>query len=513
MRTFFFHALATICLGVSAHANPVNLDASLNSIGAADPHGNLRIWRELGDVDFGEGLVLPLRAQFSSANHGDSPYAGSGWWIPLLEANAFLKREKMMQATLLCGKTIYLRRDRSDPNKFQTLDKEWIGEINGDETTISRKDGWSLLFRHGQIQQMRTDTGRVLSWIWTGKVVTQIREQGQAAVPLQLQTSVGGVPNGFMVNGQRHGFALAERARVESVGGQTLVGGMDPSLVSWTWPNGKSETFRFEVEKDPGGLIPNLDITDREGEVASYTWDPSTGKVLTGEDWTYKVGSTKGVYELPRIERKNTAGESEFIHVNNAKGITEVKTLVGGHRIIEVFISPGPLYRKVRKIEITNERGEKRIQYAAAYDEMGRLKRSTDSKGFTQVMKYGDDGKLISQRVFLPDDANFLSQLKNQEQMLLKAVANISDEALKNEALFKLGAFYGKNQDQESAAKLLNQITERPVQFNLKLNLLMDNRNMTPSEKIGGLRTLLDNYPEKTSTIEALIAGFLNQNN
>lgn len=242
MRTLTCWFLAATLLATAVLANPVNLEAPSNSIGAADSHGNFRLWREIDEVDFGKDLTLPLRVEFSSANQGNSPCAGRGWWIPLLEARAFLKRETMMQATLLCGKSMFLRRAKNAPNTFHTLDKEWTGIVNGENIIISRPDGWELRYHQGLIRQLKTDTGRLLTWTRSGNLVTEIREEGGSGAALRVLTTFGGVPNGFEVNGRKHRFDLDKRPRVQHVNGQNLIGSLDPSLSSWIWPDGRKET-------------------------------------------------------------------------------------------------------------------------------------------------------------------------------------------------------------------------------------------------------------------------------
>lgn len=145
-----------------AVASPVDLSPPSNS------RGYFEIWRELDEADFGKGLKLPFRVGFSSEWQASSPYFGKGWWCPMLEARAYLKREKMLCATLMCGKVLYLRKDNALENTFHTLDKKWKGVIAGKNITVSREDGWMLTYEKGQIKELKTDTGRTLIWIYSG---------------------------------------------------------------------------------------------------------------------------------------------------------------------------------------------------------------------------------------------------------------------------------------------------------------------------------------------------------
>ena len=57
--------VAVLVLTKSASASPVDLSAPQNTLGAADMFGHFRTWREIADVDLGQGLTLPLRAGFN----------------------------------------------------------------------------------------------------------------------------------------------------------------------------------------------------------------------------------------------------------------------------------------------------------------------------------------------------------------------------------------------------------------------------------------------------------------
>lgn len=505
MRVCSASFLAILSLLSVGYSNPVNLEAPANSIGAADPYGNLRIWREIEEVDFGKDLTLPLRIEFSSANQGDSPYAGRGWWIPLIEAKAFLLRETMMQANLLCGKSLFLRRDKNDFKRFYTLDKEWTGVVSGEDIIISRADGWELRYHRGLVRQLKTDTGRTLTWARNGNLVTEIREEAVSGAPLRLLTTSGGVPNGFEVNGKKHSFDLDKKPRVRNINGQDLISGFDSSLSSWVWPDEKREAYAFEVEEPE--MVPNLKLTDRDAVTTTYTWNPKTNAVISDGEWTYDIGEITQTFGLPRIARKNAAGQEEFLRVDNEKGISEEKTLDGGHKITEVFMSTGPLYGKVRKVE-TIENDVRRLAYQASYDDLGRLIRETNADGFTTAYTFDKDGKFSGRKLLKTGDEEVLKAFQLKEQALMRAIGEATSDGLKQEKVQDLAFFYiAEMRNPEKALALAQQVTDRKILFSIKLLAVNHNDLYTYAAKIAGYKRLVVEFPEEKQHLEWLISS------
>lgn len=493
---------------IEALAAPVDLSAPGNSLGSANAHGYLRIWREIDELDFGNDFVLPLRIQFSTERQDDSPYLGRGWWCPLLSATAYLKREKMMRAELLCGKIMYLRRDKADPNKFQSLDKEWTGAISGDKITISRADGWELHYMKGAIQQLRTDTGRVLTWVRKGNLVTEIREEGSSAAPFKLSGASSGVPNGFFINGKLHSFELDNRPTVQTIAGQRLVKELAPSLSAWTWPDGTKETYLFEVSKD---VVPNLKITDKEARVSAYTWDAATNQIVSEQnssngDWIYNISPVKGEFDLPRLERTNKKREMEFLAIDSVNGIIERKTLRDGHTITHMFKAPGPLYDKVRKVEKI-ENGLQKTVYQAGYDAKGRLVREIDERGWQTTFGPDEFGKQTTSNTVLVSDPALQRSLEDQERLLLKKLEDTKNSIDRDSAAQDLFLFYiSKALDFQKAKNLLGAVSDSERLFNLKLALITANPNLAIKKKKTEIQGLLDEFPNKKAYVENIIS-------
>jgi YD repeat-containing protein len=495
----------TLCFVLLAQASPVDLSTPLNTLGAADKFGHLRIWRELDNVDLGQGVTLPLRVEFNSGQQTSSPYLGEGWSCPLLDSNVFLQNKLLMQVTLLCGKIMYLERDKANMHIYHTPDMEWTGTVRGNTTVISRSDGWALTYWNGHILKMRTDTGRLFRWVTSGNTVTAIQEDGvQGPAPFQVAMTADGVPDGFYVNGKLYSFALEKRPRVVQDGAIRAIASLDPTLGSMTWPDKSKEAYAFAV--DTSTLTPNFQITDRAGKQNIYSWDPATGDILSDGVWHYEVGPTENDLDEPRISRQNDKGQEEFIAIDRNTGITESKTISGGHEISEKFISPGPLYGKVHKIESVDDKGNEKLIYQAGYDELGRLLRETGPDGFTTAYILNSDGRIVQQTVMPPTDLAILAQWQKKEESLLDAVAQAKTRVQKSTALEALAFFYiGKMGSPDKALALVTKVTNPQQAFNIQLYAIGGNRALTPQEKADRFQALLKSYPQRQTLLTRLI--------
>jgi len=281
-------AVFTVC-AVSA---PVDLSAPATTIGASDSKGYLRIWREIGEIDYGEGMKLPVRIEFSSARQSSSPLLGKGWWCPMLESSAYLIRESMLKATLMCGKTMYLRRDNKNSNTFHTLDKEWKAVQEGNSITISREDGWKIVYDGGKVQSLTTDKGRTLLWKYDEGQAVEVYEPGGINNPFQVKSVIGSLKGQVDINGEAHELVFDRRPRVQPMGNKNIVGGFDLALFGWQWPDGTEESYEFAVTEK--NLDPNLKVTGKEEkDPVTYVWDAESGHIVSDGEWTYKIGKNR----------------------------------------------------------------------------------------------------------------------------------------------------------------------------------------------------------------------------
>jgi hypothetical protein len=271
------------------------------------------------------------------------------------------------------------------------------------------------------------------------------------------------------------------------------------------WPDGKLETFQYEVNEK---IQPNLKVLDHYGNSAIYAWDSGSAKIVFSDDqdgqWNYKVAGTSDDIVLPRIDRTNRKGEIEFLYVDNLKGVTERKLLKGGHTITEVFKSPGPLYDKVRKIEKLEEDGARRLAYQSSYSETGKLLREVDEKGFVSIYSYGQTGELTSRKIFLPKNSEILKSLKSKEIFLESEIARASTSIERDKAVERLACFFIYELKTPSrVSEISNSISCRPLQYFVRLQAISGDRSLTREDKNSAYKTLIKDFPEYRDSLLA----------
>lgn len=410
-----------------------------------------------------------------------------------------------MEVMLPCGKTMYLRRDAGSPSQFHTLDKEWTGTMDGDRISISRADGWKLDYVHGKLSQLRTDNGRRLTWVYTNGLATQIREDGSANIssPLTVEIGDGGQPRGIVINGKEHFIQLDKRPIVKNEGKMNVVEQLQPSLSEWKFPDGSSESYAFAVTPE---VVPSLKVTDSQKVGTTYTWDPYNGHILSDGEWTYTIGDVKEPYGLPKIERTNAKAQNEFTFTDLKTGITDRQTLDDGHRITQVFSSPGVLYGKVRRVEEVDSKGNKQSILQLDYDDQGRIYRKIDDTGFAIVFSYGKEGRVKSEQIFPPHDPLILGKLASKEKDLIKSIASASTNALKQDRLQELAFFYLFDMHQtRKALELASRFTDKQMLFHLKLASIADEPTLNYDQKIMGYRKLITEFPEQGKMLQWMI--------
>ncbi len=407
-----------------------------------------------------------------------------------------------MKANLLCGKTLYLRRDPKERNKFRTLDQQWTGILTGADITISRDDGWELKYNNGRLTSLTTDTGRKLKWISNGAKAMAIHE---GVKPL-LKVEVRPKEVLFVANLRQHTVTFDKRPQIGVVLGQKVIEGFGESLGSWNWPNGETEKFEFNTTED---ATPRLVFTDREKIETLYTWDAATGRLLTEGDWKYEVvGKMNEPSALPAVYRVNSDGKKEGMAVDAPLGIYTKLDGAGAETITYTIHEPGPAYSKVQKIIRKTEQSEKTV-YKASFDEIGRLVREIDEDGFTTTYSFGKDGKFLGRTIARPTDKNILEALATKEAALLEAVAKATTEKAKGNALQILGFFYiHKVGDHEKALNLLPQMSNRQQQFNIRTHAIEKNISFNGYQKAAQFTKLLQEYPEENKLLELLIRTY-----
>jgi YD repeat-containing protein len=500
--------LIAACLAVvsffsegSVWSRPVDLSAPSGELGAANSKGYLEIWRQIEDagIDFGKGSYLPLRYKFSSENNTGG-ILGPGFYMPMFEAKNVLIREQVMRAYLPCGKGLYFWKDQVDPTKFQTVDKEWTGALSANnDFTVWRDDGWTILYHQGRLTTITTDEHHVFTWDYDGNshMATGISEDGKSLITVEPNQQ--GLVDALVFDGKRYEFGYSERPLIEMLLGHPAIGQLAIALSSLKHPDGKTETFKFVLTPD---LVPTVTFTSPDQKQTAYTWDAATNHIATEQgpdgNWTYKIGDVTQDFGLPSISRTSPNGKTEGMAVDTKMGTYSSQATDGVITVTHVFETPGPLYHKVQKVEKIDGKTTT-LTYHASYDELGRLIRKIDGKGFMTTYAYDEAGKITSQSVSLTPEKQ--KQLQTKEQALLKALTTTSSAPDRENVAKTLGYFYiHELGDSSKALALLPQISDPNSRFLLRLHAIYYG-NLTAEQKKQSYQQLVSDFPDSKNAI------------
>lgn len=368
MKKIFILLLISL---LSLSARPVDLSPPTTEIGFSTKDGLLSLHRELGEIDFGAEVVLPLRLYFTSYPQSSSSCFGfTGWSIPVMDSKITFLDQSRIEAYLLCGKTIYFIKSPST-GKWKSLDSEWEGdyEASREKFVIKRDDGWEVEWLKNKIKRLKTDEGRELTWDYESGIPLVIKEGDRKVFQL---TQVNKRVEMLQVRDKTYRLKYDRSGRLEQV----------------TWPSGRQESYRWSVCKQGN---PQLRMIDKQGREEFFAWDKTTGYLTEDRVWDYKVEIVEpakdGKQALVRIARENEFKQKESYF--NQRDIGEVVTerADGLKQILTRFVTPGKLYHKTRKIEQIQE-GTSKVVYQASYDEGGRVIREIDARGNETKFRY-----------------------------------------------------------------------------------------------------------------------------
>lgn len=510
MRAFRFIAIIAVgfsLAGSFAGARPVDLSAPSGGLGAADARGFLEVWREVegAGVEFGKGSYLPLRYQFSSETNKDG-ILGAGFYVPMFEGKNVLIRESTMLVNLPCGKKLYLWRSAADPTQFLSPDKEWFGKLDGDNFDVWRNDGWKLHYFQGKLLSLTTDENRVFTWTYNNDLPASLNENGKALVAVEPNNE--GRVSAFIFGQKRYEVQYARRPLMQIVAGQAVVARLAEALTAFTYSDGKKDSFSFDLSDNN---MPRLNMSSTEGESASYSWEAGGKHLLTEKssqgEWTYTTAAVTQEFGEPSISRVNATGQIEGSALDNKAGIYTQQNVDGSKTVTHVFKTPGPLYGKIQKVERTQRVDGKEITtqiYKASYDEAGKIIREIDEKGWISTFKYDAKGQPAGRSVTLSNDPTFLAALAVKEKVLLTKVKATHNGL---EATRDLYEFYISQLDYSKASAVEPMLENREAIYNLRLDLIATNPNLSTQEKDQKLALLSNEFPEYRVFTKGFLSG------
>lgn len=348
-----------------------------------DYQGHVMLVEHLGEIDAGRGLKLPFYAVFGSNSGNNSPYAGYGWTVPLLEARIVQVDEGTFKLDQPDGWFRLFWRVKNSPNILQGQGG-WKAEIRGDTITAWADCGSKLTFSKGWLVSMQLKDRR-FDFVHERGRVAAIREAGRTILRVEEDTITGAVKGFWLNDSRRIWIERTKRPRVQIVNHQKLVSGMDLSLSKITTAPEMISIINYAVDE-------NLNPTLRKGN-RLVVWDASSKKIIRDDAWRYEIDKEVSPFDSAAIKRTKANGQSEFWHNDSAKGIETIQ--VNATKKVTYRFSSGILAGLVRQMEETRDGTVKSI-YKAFYDENGHLIREVDKDGnITTYITQVENGETI----------------------------------------------------------------------------------------------------------------------
>jgi hypothetical protein len=222
---------------------------------------------------------------------------------------------------------------------------------------------------------------------------TGITENGVTRLALTRDEKTG-LMSSLEMNGKKYLFGYDGKPRIENVGGQNLVGGVEPSLHQITFPQemgGEKETYDFAVTEK---MLPNLKITDALGKERMIVWGLD-GRMLQNGEWSYKTTPSKEARANAAIERTNQQNLREYWFKDDPNG-QETIVALDGTKTERSWFTSGMLAGKPRK-EITTIGNKVINQNSWNYNEFGKIfKKIKNNKVI--IVAYDSNNREVSEK-------------------------------------------------------------------------------------------------------------------
>ena len=365
--------LLSLALGVVVHgAQGCGIDWSLpkNHFDGVNEFGFVSIWENIGNIDLGDGLVLPLNANFRSDRTASSSTLGTGWHLALLDANIVQIDERTFMMFDPAGPFRLFWRDPKNPN-ILSGQAGWKAAIQNDSITAWSDCGAKLIFNKGRIVSIQLKE-KTFTYNYQDGKVAEIHEGNKLILTVKKKPITGEVTGLSLLGNQEIQIEQAERPRIQSIQGKNLVVGKDMTLGKVSAGAGVQKTYDYGVTVT---LQPTVTVTDIGKSPRQIVWDTATRFITADGDWTYDIKPSPNKGFNAAIERINSKKQKEFWSYDSIKGIEKLVTTDGNTELRSWFVS-GSLAGKPRSVYSGNE------GYKYIYDEKGDCK--------SKIFKNGD---------------------------------------------------------------------------------------------------------------------------
>jgi hypothetical protein len=312
---------------------------------------------------------------------------GKGWIVALLESHVEPIDENAMRVVMPDGWTfLFLRNGNGETWRGNA---GWVGETNDSIFTITARCGWKIKYDRGKIQEIDGGSIGTLTYSYNGGMPTEIDRDGHAILQVERDPA-SGAATALVIAGQRVALSLVQRPRVVSLSGQNLIEGLDPSLSSLRWPNGRSETFAFGTDKS---LNPILTLSGSGLPARTFVWDATSRQIKSDGAWSYTLQRAGDHLRFIRVSAQN---QKETYEADDATGMT-VEKGPDGVELATYRFAGGPLAGHIRKVEEVDAKGARKLLYSASYFPSGALMREIFYPD--QVKIYSEDEELLKQTI------------------------------------------------------------------------------------------------------------------
>lgn len=186
LKTLFRLALCGVAWWIAPRvvALPLTFDPPVPEMANLDRDGTLLMIHDVRMADFGNGLRLPVRWIYRSADQSSNPYGWAGFSLTLLEAKAVKRTSSLIEVTMLSGRVEYFSKGVGEEAAiWRNNNKQWTGVELGSGTRflITRWDGWKMEFVNGRIKKLVTEDNRLLIWDYDSfdsDLVATVKEAG-----------------------------------------------------------------------------------------------------------------------------------------------------------------------------------------------------------------------------------------------------------------------------------------------------------------------------------------------
>jgi YD repeat-containing protein len=371
-----FQPILALLLPLKAMACGLDWSPPVSHFENVDYQGNVHIVRKIGEVE-----KLPLYLIFNST-FGVSPYVGSGFELPFLEARMWQVDEGRFQAKMPTG-WLWIFQRTKDPTVLEG-NAGWKGVIKDDTITAWAPCGDKITFKTGRIVSMKIKED-LYSYNYRNGRVASVEKNGKSVLEIKRDAITGEV-TGLALPGTWETIGLAataERPVVESIGGKNVVSRVEKTLGEFTPASGGAKVA-FEQSVN-GELNPTIKLGDQ-----LIAWNPATKKIAKDGEWTYDIKPGAEAFDNAAIGRENATNQSEFWHRDNAKG-EEIVQGIDGVKKVTTWFTSGNLAGAIRKKQEI-AKGVSRVIYQASYDERGKLFREILEDGEVNQFTYAENG-------------------------------------------------------------------------------------------------------------------------